>query len=295
MNTERLMEALPPTFDIGIYRTLHPDLRRMTDAELQRHYLEYGLDEGRRPHSLTDRTAFAALAQNVEALEIGPFFAPLLEGPQVCYFDVQDRAGLLERAERLGKPTARVPEHVHFVSASGDLGVVDRTFDAVLSSHLLGHEPDLVRHLKAVERLLRPGGMYLLLIPDKRYCFQHFLAPSTIADVLDAHHSGHVLHSLRSQIEHAALTTFNDSARHWAGEHGALHNVAEQTMKAVQHYRAQPDRDVDVPAWYFTPTTFEQILGLLHDLGHTALTVSRIYPPLKNSNEFWAILEAPRG
>jgi SAM-dependent methyltransferase len=293
VSIEQLKAALPASFDSGIYRALHPDLQRLTDEKLQRHYSEHGINEGRRAHSLPDRAAFAALANSVEALELGPFQAPLLSGPGIRYFDILDRSGLLERAQRTGKRPERIPEHIHFVSPIGDLSVVDRTFDAVLSSHVLEHQPDLVRHLKNVERLLRPGAMYLVLVPDKRYCFDHFLAPSTIADVLEAHYTGRTVHSLRSQIEHEALTTFNDSVKHWAGQHGAPPDVAAQVLKAVARYRDEPDLYVDVHAWYFTPTTFEQIMGLLRELKLTTLTVSRIYPTLKNSTEFWAVLEAP--
>jgi hypothetical protein len=142
---------------------------------------------------------------------------------------------------------------------------------------------------------LKPGGTYLLLVSDKRYCFDHFLAPSTIADVLEAHYSQRVIHSLQSQVEHEALTTHNNDVAHWAGDHGSPPNVGERTRQALERYRADPNAYVDVQAWYFTPTSFKELLDLLHELGHTSLRVSRIYPTLRDGNEFWAALEvAPR-
>lgn len=285
--------TLPVAFDAAIYRDLHPDLRAMTEEQLHGHYLKYGINEGRRSHALPNRAAFAALAQEVDALEIGPFNIPLLRGPLVRYFDILDHAGLVERAERIGRVSSGVPALVHYVSPVGDLSVVTGDFDAVLSSHAIEHQPDLVRHLQAVERLLRPGGVYLLLVPDKRYCFDHFMAPSTIADVLDAYYSKRVIHPLRSQIEHAALTTHNNPVAHWAGEHAAPPDVAARTREALERYRAEPDIYVDVHAWYFTPTTFEALMAALHELKHTKLRVTRIYQTLKDRNEFWAALEAP--
>ncbi len=284
---------LPLEFDPEIYRDLHADLRSMTEAELTRHYGRWGRDEGRRCHALPNREAFAELAKDVDVLEIGPFDSPLLRGSNVQYFDVLDRAGLIARAERLGRRGSGVPEQIHFVSGTGDLDIVDREFDAVLSSHVVEHQPDLVRHLQAVARCLRPGGVYLLLVPDKRYCFDHFLGVSTIADVLGAHHSRRVVHSLRSQIEHAALTTHNNAHLHWGGEHRAPPRVPERTREAVLRYRSDPTAYVDVHAWYFTPTSFNELMRLLRELEYIELRVAAIYPTLENANEFWAILEAP--
>jgi SAM-dependent methyltransferase len=292
---DSLQAKLPAAFDPAIYRELHPDLRSKTDADLRRHYATYGMDEGRRCHALADRDAFAALAQDVEVLEIGPFNHPLLGGPKVSYFDILDRDGLLKRAQELGKPTRGVPEQVHFVSTTGDLGIIDRTFDAVLSSHVLEHQPDLIRHLNAVERLLRPGGTYMLLVPDKRFCFDHFFSASTIADVLEAHYAKRTVHSLQSQVEHLAFTTHNNATAHWAGDHGEPSNVVERTRQVLDRYRVDPSAYVDVHAWYFTPTTFSELIGLLRELEYTAFRVSRVYPTLRDGNEFWAVLEvAPR-
>ena len=90
---------------------------------------------------------------------------------------------------------------------------------AVFSSHCIEHQPDLVRHLQEVANLLEPDGAYFLLIPNKLYCFDHFIAETSVADVMLAHHLGHRVHTLASVIEHRALTTHNDPSRHWLGDH----------------------------------------------------------------------------
>lgn len=282
----------PLPFEPNVYRELYRDLRSMTEAELKRHYDRWGLHEGRRSHALASRSDFAALAGEVDVLEIGPFDSPLLRGPRVRYFDVLDRAGLIERASRLGRRGSGVPEQIHYVSGTGDLSIVDGTFDAVLSSHVVEHQPDLVRHLRAVTRCLRPGGAYLLLVPDKRYCFDHFLPTSTIADVLEAHHAQRVVHSLKSQIEHAALTTHNNAQKHWKGEHGKPPRLLESTRETVARYRSEPAAYVDVHSWCFTPESFGELMRLLRELSYIELKVAAIYPTLEDTNEFWAILEA---
>lgn len=293
METSRQV-TLPSEFEPAMYRKLNRDLRSMTDLELANHYEHYGRPEGRRSHAIEDRSAFAALIPlSADALEIGPFHSPLLVGPRVRYFDVLGRGDLIERARSIGFPINRIPREVHYVSPTGDLGIVDKQYDAILSSHAIEHQPDLILHLQQVEKLLRPGGRYFILIPDKRYCFDHFLAESTIADIVDAYHAGTRRHSLSNQIKHLVLTTHNDSKRHWRGDHGAARLSTEAIGACVNAYRAEPERYVDVHAWFFTPQGFEQNIQLLGQLDYTRLRVERLYPTLRATNEFWVVLDLP--
>ncbi len=51
----------------------------------------------------------------------------------------------------------RTPK-IEYLSPTGDLTIVNRRFHAVLSSHCIEHQPDLIRHLQHVAALLDPGG-----------------------------------------------------------------------------------------------------------------------------------------
>lgn len=147
-------------------------------------------------------------------LEIGPYFRPVLVGNNVSYFDVRTTAELTERAELEGYPTEAIPT-IGYVSPIGDLSVVDRKFDAVLSAHCIEHQPDFVGHLIKVGGLLNPDGRYYVIIPDKRYCFDNKLSETNIAQIISAHLEERKVHSPQSVIEHRALTTHNDPLRHW--------------------------------------------------------------------------------
>jgi SAM-dependent methyltransferase len=290
----QLEAALPLEFDEDIYRELHRDLKQMTSEQLRSHWRHHGQREGRRSNALTNRTDFVRLIPSeLDALEIGPFHDPLLQGPRVAYFDILERPALIARAQQIGYPTDRVPE-IDFVAPDGDLSIIDQKFDVVLSSHVIEHQPDLIRHVRAVERLLRPGGMYFLLVPDKNYCFDHYMPESTIAEIVNAHHNGRRVHTLRSQIEHAALKTHNSPKRHWQGDHGVLSGVKERILKAIAAYDKTPETYVDVHAWYFTPARFRESFTLLRELSYTSLELCRVYPTLNEANEFWAVLMAPR-
>jgi len=282
---------LPPEFESRDYLLYNADLSGLSEEALADHYARFGADEGRRANSIASRADFAALIpQGAAALEIGPFCNPLLRGRRAKYFDVLSHSVLVERATSLDIPHADVPR-IDYVSDTGDLSIVDRQFDFVLSSHCLEHQPDLVTHLRNVERLLRPRGRYFLLVPDKRYCFDHFLNESTLADVLEAFEEKRTYHSLKSVLEHRILTTHNEAVQHWAHDHGEyMQDYETRTAAALEEYRSSNGSYIDVHAWYFTPASARVLLTSLRTLRFTELEIERLYPTRKGTNEFWLVL-----
>lgn len=282
---------LPPAFDPATYRALNPDLSALDDAQALAHWQAEGRAAGRIASPLATREALLShIAAAATVLEIGPFCRPLLTGPQVEYLDVLDAQALRARAVSHGLDPAGCPPHIHHV---GDLAQVDRTYHAVVSSHAIEHQPDLVRHLNEVERVLAPGGAFYLLVPDKRYCFDHFLPETSIAQVMQAHAEGRRVHSLASVIEHGALTTHNDSGRHWAGDHGAPPaDRAAAVAAALSRHGAAEGGYVDVHAWQFTPDSFREMVTTLNALGLIGLEVAEVYDTVAGRNEFAAVLRA---
>lgn len=286
------MRTPPPTIDPPTYRATDPALASLDDAAAIAHYRAHGRAKGVVASPLALReNLLAFIDDDASLLEIGPFWNPLKRGPNVEYLDVLDVQQLRERAERTGGNPAGVPEHIHHI---GGLDAVDRRYDAVLSSHAIEHQPDLVRHLQQVERILNPGGGYFLIVPDKRYCFDHFIAESTIAEVLQAYHEARTTHTLRSVIEHRALTVHNSAPRHWEGDHGVPErNRVERIRVAIEEYEVAAGDYIDVHAWYFMPPTFRSIVGTLNELGLIGLEIAGIYHPAYGRNEFCAILKRP--
>lgn len=288
---------LPPDFDAEVYRSLYPDVASLDDTRLATHYRVHGRREGRRAHSIPNRTAFAALAANLRALEIGPFARPLLAGPNVRYADINATEDLRRLAAQSDLDPAGVPD-IDWVVTPNDLGSIDERFEAVLSSHAIEHQPNLVGHLRQVSRLLLDGGRYFLLVPDHRYCFDHFKAESTIADVLDAYLRDAVLHDPRSLILSRLRLTHNDAVRHWNGDHGIWefnptfpdHDRVLRMRLALDAAMNDPEALRNEHAWFFTPESFSGILDDLLALELVDLRVERLYPTLFNSLEFWAVL-----
>jgi hypothetical protein len=138
---------------------------------------------------------------------------------------------------------------------------------------------------------LLPGGRYFLLIPDHRYCFDHFFEPSLLQQMIDAHREKRTVHPDSAVIAHLAHTTHNDAVRHWLGDHGDPdENRAERTKLAHDALEASNGSYIDVHSWFFTPETFATTMTLLSKSKHIPFTLGRIFPTRENALEFWVIL-----
>ncbi|HEU4805004.1 MAG TPA: methyltransferase domain-containing protein [Nitrobacter sp.] len=216
-------------------------------------------------------------------LEIGPFYTPFLSGPGVEYFDVKDQEKLREMAVQLDLDPSGCPP-IHHVSPDGDLAIVQGQFDAVFSSHAIEHQPDLIGHLNRVADLLRPGGRYFAIVPDKRYCFDHFRECSTLEDVIGQ--EGKRLSDPRA-ISASHHRAHNDPVRHWAWRHGPVLSDHEGERHALE--RLDAGEYVDTHNWTFTPATFRQIAEALYETGKTKLKPLVVHDTAFRSCEFMAV------
>ncbi|MBX9866241.1 MAG: class I SAM-dependent methyltransferase [Burkholderiales bacterium] len=229
---------------------------------------------------------------NLSCLEIGPFNKPLLAGSNVKYFDVLDQNGLIKRAGELNIESELIPQ-IDFVSEHGDLKVVDEKFAVVLSSHVVEHQPNLIAHLQAVADILLDSGRYFLIIPDRRFSFDYFLAESSLAKVVAANVESRKTHTLTSVIEHRCLTTHNNPYLHLLGIHGKPmigQELAQVVKLAITECQNNLNGYIDVHAWYFTPSGFCTLINRLFELGLIKFKVEKVYPTTPGKLEFFVIL-----
>ncbi|NHN87099.1 methyltransferase domain-containing protein [Acetobacter conturbans] len=286
---------LPPDFDCEFYKGTNIDLAQLNfnERELIQHFIASGEKEGRAgsPGCLRGNI-LPYIEKEKSILEIGPFTNPMIKGENVKYFDVLSTPDLVRRAEQIGFPLVNVP-HIDFVSPTGDLDVVDEVFSCVVSSHNIEHQIDLVTHFKKIEKILAKGGRYYLMIPDKRFCFDHYVPESKIDDVLSAYNTQNRTHTDANVIIHRSLTTHNDTERHWKGDHadpGFVEGMADRIRSAVAEIANSESSYVDVHAWQFTPSGFRLIMDAISSLNLTQLRAERIYNTPRGRNEFVAVL-----
>ncbi|MEM6484773.1 MAG: class I SAM-dependent methyltransferase [Pseudomonadota bacterium] len=298
---KRVVEEIQRDFDLEVYRLANPDLGSLTTAELLTHWQTHGRREqrtaGLAQHRDTLRQRLVEAFESI--LEIGPYGRPFLAGDGVKYFDIADQQSLIKRAEDegVGHLYNQVP-FIDFHHPEGDLSVVpDCSFDLVYDSHSIEHHPDLVKHLHHVARLLKPNGLYIAHVPDKRFTFDHYFPLTTIAEVLDAHYSTAKRHSVAHVIGHLTYSTHNDSVAHWKGQNGEFGSLLELTKvakHAIEHYREAAGRYIDVHAWRFTPRSLRCLMLQLNYLEFVDLKPIHVHETARDSSEFLSVMAIGR-
>jgi SAM-dependent methyltransferase len=283
------VDSFAPEFSVEVLRRRYADLAGLDDRALVRHYAEHGEAEGRVAADVALREAFVAMAPPETALlEIGPFCQPVFTGPNVRYLDILDAESLRRRAVEIGIDPAGCPQTIHYNHLEEAAGA---QLDVIFSSHNLEHQPDLVGHFQQAAAALKPGGLYMILVPDKRYCFDHFLPETTLSDVLGAYAENRTVHAPSSVIEHVAFTCHNDILRHWRGDHGPAPTGLDGRVEvALQQIEDAAGGYIDVHAWQFTPASFRGLMAGLQGLNLSPFTAARVYDTPWGRNEFAAVL-----
>jgi len=80
-----------------------------------------------------------------------------------------------------GKP----PGRTFICDGSALVDIADSSYDFLLSSHNLEHFANPVKALKEWQRVLKPGGALVLLLPYYRDTFDHLRKPSTVPHMLN--------------------------------------------------------------------------------------------------------------
>ncbi len=122
------------------------------------------------------------LARHVDltgrGLEFGPFTQPTV-GPEDGAISYADRFTQAQLAEGLSLDKAALIPETHYLLTSNDLSSLPQeTFDYIIANHVMEHIPDMLGWLGDVGRLLKPGGVLFLALPDADHCFDR-LRPST--------------------------------------------------------------------------------------------------------------------
>lgn len=165
-------------------------------------------------------------------------------------------------------------------------------FDVIYGSHVLEHQVDLIGHLQSLEKLLKPGGRVIEVIPDLRTCFDALRFPTVTSDALVVHR--------RPAPVHQGKQVFDGLSRELDKNHGYrmcdadfegvrfVHSLrrADEAMRAAEVPGA---RYADIHAWAFTPESFRVLMIELRLLGLIRLTPTYVSP--QYGNQFCAVLE----
>ncbi|CAN5693815.1 hypothetical protein BH10ACT3_BH10ACT3_23920 [soil metagenome] len=233
-------------------------------------------------------------------LEVGALMTPIVTADMgsIRYLDHESTEVLREKYSSHRDVDVERIVAVDYVWSGNELAELvgdDGPFDYLIASHVLEHIPDPVSWLGQVRRVLRPGGVVSLALPDKRYSFDVDRSPSVTADVVEAYLRRQQVPGPRQVFDHHASAQAREGRIAWT-EHDP---VVELTPVHSLDYAWDITRRSfetgeyeDVHCWVFTPETFRSLVEDLARLDLIDFELERVSPT--SNGEFFATLRAGR-
>jgi SAM-dependent methyltransferase len=198
------------------------------------------------------RKAIASRFLKGNGLEVGagsrPF--PVPDDVQVCYGDIRGSASLESYFQNSAIQAGDE------IDAQTFAGVDTGSFDFVISAHVIEHLRDPVGSIVEAVRVLKPGGVLVLVVPDLRYTFDYSRPETTVE------------HALRDYQDGGASTTRDGYEEHLRYVHpyltGENYPEAEIQRQATECVKRWRELDVHFHAW--TRDGFETLLSAIAEL-----------------------------
>ncbi|WP_157900506.1 methyltransferase domain-containing protein [Mesorhizobium sp. LCM 4577] len=211
-------------------------------------------------------------------LEIGPSYMPLFpkrDGFNVSIVDHADQADLVRKYQVLNVDPSLI-EPVDYVWRGGAISTLlkRRKFDYVYASHVVEHMTDLVRFISDCENILSDDGNVVLVIPDKRYCFDIFQPITDTAKVLGDYVRTSKSHSFESLYREESQASVDYEGKNvlawWQGRVAGLKLMRADPRGRLRTSLAAVSNPeyVDAHEYFFTPSSFFLIMEELffHEL-----------------------------
>lgn len=222
-----------------------------------------------------------------KGLEIGPWFNPLVpkrDGYHSVVLDVFDTETLRERARNTPSIHPSLHDRIEEVDVVGSSTHIDEliaargelgTYDYIVSSHNFEHLPNPIRFLQGCAKVLKPGGMISMAIPDRRACFDYFRPVTTLSAWIEPYLKDVSAPSRGQYFDMVTCTALYDLGtektisfhRNVDPEKVSLGLRLDESLAEW----TDPSRDGqyhDTHCSVFTPTVFEM---LIRDIGYLGL------------------------
>jgi SAM-dependent methyltransferase len=229
----------------------------------------------RTEHTL-DRNALlrSFFDQGGVGLEIGPSYNPLMpkaSGARVETVDHATASELREKYREAGVDISNIEEVDYVLKGQTLLEGVGKPghYDWIVASHVIEHVPDLVGFLKDCEVLLKPTGVLVLAVPDKRLCFDALQRCTSTGEALQVHLDGRLRPNPGAIFDAIAYDARRGSSHAWAKtDYSALRLTGDLAAAKAAFDAAQRTSDyIDAHLWRFTPSLFRLIISDLAAIG----------------------------
>jgi SAM-dependent methyltransferase len=152
-----------------------------------------------------------------KGLEIGALHQAFDLDAEVIYLD-RDRTEDL-RIQYKNDPRVNDIQQVQIVWHSSTYPFLDNNaFDFVINSHVLEHVTNPGRQIEEWMRIIRPGGILYMIVPDKNYCFDRRRAITS---------TEHLIKEFESNIETTTIEHYRDFIVNTQGEDGITRTISD--------------------------------------------------------------------
>ncbi len=218
-------------------------------------------------------------------LEVGPSHNPLFpkkRGWNVEIIDRLDQEGLKEHYKNDGVDLDAI-EYVDYVwNGKSYVESIQKknVYDYVIASHVVEHTTNLVGFLNDCSELLKENGRLRLVVPDRRYTFDHFRVVTGLGEVLNNYYNSDTLNSAGIVGEYMASVVSYKGKILWKKR---LFPFANRFMDGnINRYKFIHSEDValdwmnsvlkdgeykDVHHYVFTTSSFEYLMYELRVMG----------------------------
>lgn len=246
-------------------------------AEFASDMPQAALIDGSAESATRDWRAHFVAQLHGHGLEIGPLHRPLAtrDGVRVDYVDRADAESLKRQFPTLAD--AIIP--VDIVDDAERLATVaDGRYDFVIASHVIEHMRNPIGAMCQWLRILKPGGLLYLVVPDKRRTFDRRRVRTTLEHMMLDYQEPSTVRDREHFLEYAVLV------------HGQSHDAALAEARRLEA------EDYSIHFHVFLPC---DVLGLVRWMNDRVVPIEIVQGPVLNPDpdpelvEFHIMLRKP--
>lgn len=241
--------------------------------------------------------------KNGVGLEIGAANSPIIPARigDCRYVDYASTEDLRARFSASEYAYADSLVEVDYVwSGAGSLASVvgEQRFDYAIASHVIEHVPNPIGWFRGICEVLRPGGVFNLAIPDRRFTFDVAVPESTVGQLIEAHLLGYTRPSPRQIFDFCYYGKAIDPGEIWtraievAATPAFSGDVAPQ-LAFDSAARSLTGQYFDTHCWIVTPDSFLSLLEGACRLGLFDFMLDDFHPTVEGDFEFFLCLKNP--
>ncbi len=220
-------------------------------------------------------------------LEIGPSYSPLAPRAEGFNVEIVDHLGTEELRKKYNyNPRIEDVDYVFDGRSLVDLIGSEGRYKWIIASHVIEHVPDVIAFLRDCERLIDGDGVISLIVPDKRFCFDHFRPHSDVSVAIDAHLAGRRMPSPGVVAAGLLYNVFNGGKHSFTDEDRKEFQLRFNADQARRSMEAAKTLYKDCHVWCFTPASFRLLILDLQVLGFIGLHEAAYFSTDAKNSEF---------